>query len=97
MEKGWRNLRTEKSVEITPALAVLIKNVFSEWTYKDSVSEVFFKAGETCARMIAPNISKQPAISLGVRACPRRIQPASTETTDSRLRIREAMVGSVPF
>jgi len=32
MEKGWCNLQTEKSVEITPALAVLIKNVFSECT-----------------------------------------------------------------
>ena len=52
--------------------------------------------GLICASIMAPNISTHPRISLGLSVSPSNIYPASTETTDSRLSIREAMVGSVP-
>ena len=41
--------------------------------------------------MIAANIRIQPVISREDNFCPKSTQPANTEITDSRLRIREAM------
>mgnify|MGYP006977837809 CR=1 FL=1 len=47
--------------------------------------------------MIAANIRIQPTPSLTERRSPRITHPASTEMQDSRLRIREAIVGSMFF
>ena len=51
----------------------------------------------SCARIIAANISTHPNNSLELSFCPRITQPASTDTTDSKLRIRDAIVGSISF
>ena len=57
---------------------------------------LFFPEG-SCARMIAANISTHPDNSRGESFWFRRIQPASTEMQDSRLKIREATVGFISF
>ena len=47
--------------------------------------------------MIAANINIQPIISRMLIDCPRKINPAITENTDSRLRRSEAIAGLTFF
>ncbi len=56
----------------------------------------FFRFG-SCARIIAANISTHPDSSRALSFWPSSTHPASTDTTDSRLRISDATVGSVSF
>ena len=51
----------------------------------------------SCARMMATNMSAQPIPSRADICSPSRIVPNTTEKTDSRHMIIEAIVGSVSF
>ena len=62
----------------------------------EAVSGSFLFPG-SCARITAQKIRKQPAFSLPVKVCCNISQPASAEKTDSRLKIREAIVGLKSF
>lgn len=59
------------------------------------LNSLFFSG--SCASMMAINMRTHPRISLDVRLSPRTTIPARTEITDSRLRIRDAIVGFMPF
>ena len=50
-----------------------------------------------CAKMIATNIKTHPILSLTDNCSPRITHPASTEIQDSRLKIKDAMVGFIFF
>ena len=68
---------------------------------KKRVNNIYFSStilfSGNCAKIIAPNISAHPESSFGESACPNITQPASIEKTDSKLKIRDATVGSASF
>lgn len=82
-----------KNNELSP----LFYKDFKKFSFLNQQFSYAFAFSGSCARIIAANIKIQPTISLRLIVWFKSSQPASTEKTLSRLKIKEAIVGSIPL
>ena len=91
LEQNDKNLTKEFLIP-SFVFELIQKNILLPFYFSPSL----FLSGN-CAKIIATNIRTQPNNSFLLNVSCRIAHPANTDTTDSRLRIKDATVGFIPF